>query len=44
MRDKMVGKTKSSDLQKVDLGIALAHFKLALEEQSAEGKWHISNP
>ncbi len=44
MRDKMVGKSKTNDLQKVDLGIALAHFKLALEEQLVVGKWHISNP
>lgn len=44
MRDKMVGKTKSSDLQKVDIGIALAHFKMAFEEFFIEGKWHISNP
>jgi nitroreductase len=44
MRDKMVGKTKSTDLQKVDMGIALAHFKLALEEHFVDGKWHISNP
>ncbi len=44
VRDKMVGKTKAIDLQKVDLGIALAHFKLALEEQFIDGKWHISNP
>jgi len=43
-RDKMVGKTKASDLQKVDIGIALAHFKLALEEQFVDGKWHIANP
>lgn len=44
MRDKMVSTTKTTDLQKVDMGIALAHFKLALEEQFVEGKWHISNP
>ncbi|MDD3688173.1 MAG: nitroreductase family protein [Bacteroidales bacterium] len=44
MRDKMVGTTKATDLQKVDLGIALAHFKMALEELSLDGKWHIVNP
>lgn len=44
LRDKLVGKTKSTDLQKVDLGIALAHFKLILEENFIEGKWHIANP
>ncbi len=43
-RDKMVSSTKSNDLQKVDLGIALAHFKLSLEEQYVAGKWHINNP
>lgn len=43
-RDKMVGNTKNNDLQKVDLGIALAHFKLSLEEQFVTGKWHIDNP
>jgi nitroreductase len=42
-RDKMVGTTKT-DLQKVDIGIALAHFKLSLEELFIDGKWHISNP
>ena len=44
LRDKMVGKNKSTDLQKVDLGIALAHFKLGVEEQFLKGKWHIGNP
>lgn len=43
-RDKMVSKTKSTDLQKVDLGIALAHFKMILDENYVEGKWHIANP
>jgi nitroreductase len=43
-RDKMVGKTKAADLQKVDIGIALAHFKAALKELYCEGKWHINNP
>ena len=43
-RDKRVGNTKNTDLQKVDLGIALAHFKLSLDEQFVEGKWHINNP
>jgi len=44
VRDKMVAKTKSTDLQKVDLGIALAHFKIILEENDVKGKWHIGNP
>jgi len=43
-RDKLVSKTKSTDLQKVDLGIALAHFKTVLEENNLKGKWHIANP
>ena len=43
-RDKMVGSTKNTDLQKVDLGIALAHFKLGVEEQFLKGKWHIGKP
>lgn len=43
-RDAVVGKTKASDLQKVDMGIALANFKLSLEEKFFEGKWHICNP
>jgi nitroreductase len=43
-RDKMVGNTKNTDLQKVDLGIALAHFKLGVEEQFLQGKWHIGDP
>ncbi|MDD4148928.1 MAG: nitroreductase family protein [Bacteroidales bacterium] len=44
LRDKNVGNTKNTDLQKVDLGIALAHFKLGFEEQFLNGKWHIKNP
>ncbi|MDD4216371.1 MAG: nitroreductase family protein [Bacteroidales bacterium] len=44
LRDKNVGNTKNTDLQKVDLGIALAHFKLGIEEQFLNGKWHIKNP
>ncbi|MDY0313647.1 MAG: nitroreductase family protein [Bacteroidales bacterium] len=43
-RDSVVGKTKTSDLQKVDMGIALANFKLALEELNIQGKWHIADP
>ncbi len=44
LRDKKVGNTKNTDLQKVDLGIALAHFKLGVEEYNLSGKWHISDP
>ncbi len=44
LRHKTVGNTKNTDLQKVDLGIALAHFKLGIEEQFLKGKWHIKNP
>ncbi|MDD2636458.1 MAG: nitroreductase family protein [Bacteroidales bacterium] len=44
LRDKNVGNTKNTDLQKVDLGIALAHFKLGIEEQFLKGKWHIKDP
>jgi nitroreductase len=43
-RDSIVGTTKASDLQKVDMGIALANFKLALEELNVQGKWHIADP
>ncbi len=44
LRDKKVGNTKNTDLQKVDLGIALAHFKLGVEEFSLKGHWEIENP
>ncbi|MDR2009690.1 MAG: nitroreductase family protein [Bacteroidales bacterium] len=35
---------KSIDLQKVDIGIALCHFKIGVKELSLNGKWHISDP
>ena len=32
------------DVQKVDVGIALAHFDMALEEAGVKGSWHFSAP
>ncbi len=43
-REKITGAPKSTDLQKIDMGIALSHFKMALNELNIRGKWHIHNP
>ena len=32
------------DIQKVDMGIAMAHFELAAEELGIKGEWKIENP
>lgn len=33
-----------SDLQRVDLGIAMCHFALAADEEGLKGSWHIHDP
>ena len=33
-----------SDLQRVDIGIAMCHFALAAEEKGLKGVWKISDP
>ena len=33
-----------SDLQRVDMGIAIAHLDLALNEKNTEHRWIVSNP
>ena len=43
-RKKKTDNSQVIDLQKVDLGIALSHFKMAADELSLDGKWHIGNP
>ncbi len=43
-REKITGAPKVIDLQKVDMGIALSHFKMAADELNLKGKWHIHNP
>lgn len=43
-REKITGAPKGTDLQKIDMGIALSHFKMALNELGFKGKWHIHNP
>ena len=35
---------KDIDLQKIDMGIAMAHFELACDELKIEGRWEINNP
>ncbi len=35
---------KATDLQKMDMGIAMAHFELACKELHLKGGWIISNP
>jgi len=32
-----------SDLQRVDIGIAMCHFELVAEEEGLKGKWNINN-
>lgn len=43
-RNKFMSFNKTVDLQKVDLGIALAHFQLTLKHFGKKGIWHIKNP
>ncbi len=43
-RNKLITFNKTVDLQKVDLGIALAHFHLTLQQYGQKGLWHIKNP
>jgi nitroreductase len=33
-----------SDLQRVDMGIAMCHFELTLHEMGVDGRWKIENP
>lgn len=33
-----------SDLQLLDIGIAMSHFALAAEEEGLKGEWKVSNP
>ena len=37
-------KLLESDLQRVDMGIAMAHFELALSEKKVEHSWLVQNP
>ena len=39
MKDSPLG-----DIQKVDVGIALAHFDMTLEEEGVKGTYRFSNP
>ena len=39
MRDSPLG-----DIQKVDVGIALAHFEMTLEEEGVKGSYSFSDP
>jgi len=33
-----------SDLQRIDIGIAMCHFELAADEEGLRGKWTVNNP
>jgi nitroreductase len=35
---------KIADLQRIDIGIAMAHFALSLEEIGLKGKWRVADP
>ena len=35
---------KSGDMQKIDLGIAICHFEIAVNEQGLKGKFIKKNP
>ena len=37
-------KLLQSDLQRVDMGIAMAHFELALSEKQVSHDWEVNNP
>ena len=43
-RDKGYAGEKTGDLQKIDVGIALCHFAMGLEEMGAEHEISISDP
>lgn len=43
-RTGLLNFNKAVDLQKVDLGIAIAHFYLTLKHLNQNGIWHIKNP
>ena len=36
--------TNMADLQRVDMGIAMSHFELTLQEQGVNGGWQIDDP
>ncbi len=33
-----------SDLQLLDIGIAMSHFALAADEEGLKGKWKVNDP
>ena len=35
---------KTDDIQRVDLGIAMAHFELAARQSGLPGKWAVAEP
>ena len=43
-RDKGYVSEKTEDLQKIDVGIALCHFVMGLEEQGKEPKVIVADP
>ena len=41
---KGYAKALAYDLQRVDMGIAMCHFELAVKKLGIDGKWHVSDP
>jgi hypothetical protein len=35
---------KTADLQRMDIGIAMCHFELTVQEQGLSGKWDVADP
>ena len=38
------GLSKTVDLQRIDMGIAMCHFELTAHELGLKGKWQIDDP
>ncbi len=43
-RGRLSSLVKMADLQRVDMGIAMCHFKLAAREAGLNGRWAVSPP
>lgn len=43
-RNKGYGEALGYDVQKIDIGIAMCHFELTMQELGFKGKWKEDNP
>ena len=43
-RNRLYGKLTTVDLQRIDMGIAMAHFELSARELGLPGRWKITAP